>query len=560
MLRLNLLGHTHVTQGSVVIPVSRKAAALFTYLTLEGMPRHRDHLAGLLWDTSGALLNLRVELNRLRQQGLNVFPARQSMLSLKLPTDLDLWLAGSADVQDSTVNAWLALLRGLPLGGLDDLGSSTLRTWLDHQRDHITARIEQHMGQVIGRLNRQGQTHAAASIRVRAQELGLELGIGTLSDPHPPSGPVRDHWPSQTVTVQQILHRARQEPQCLLVWGQRGSARTLISAAAVPAGWHTIQLQYTPNQDDLLHAALRHLLAPLPAAERSELEEAIVSSSSEQNLMRLATLMARQPQPVVLALHDLYEAPEWLSRMLGLLMDLSVPLLLVATPTTSNPLNGVSLANVDWARVHQLTLPPRSTESVYGQLRAAHPYSDSTQLRARATRITQLTEGWAPYVDALLDAPDLTPRLPPDLATRIRAQYGHLDPGMRRRLSVLAQLHDQVTPTLVLTLLGEDGVQTVQAGLALGILAHAAPHDHIAYPGLEHTQDDADARLVFRSEVVRIALAGALSPAERQGARQRLTRLLLASRPIMALYYAERVQDGPLIDQARAALGPTRSV
>ncbi|GHF46415.1 hypothetical protein HNQ07_002398 [Deinococcus metalli] len=559
MFRLNLLGHVHLTKDDVVVPLSRKALALITYLTLDAAPHHRDHLAGLLWENAKALLNLRVELTRLRQQGVELFPARQAILDLRLPTDLDQWDAAGAQVQGNDVPTWLAQLHDTPLSGLDDLGSGVFRTWLDHQRDQIVRKVERRSSVTAARLRRQGQAEASAAIYARAAALGLELGTAPPSEP-PPATVASNDWPLQTGTFRALLGCALLEPQCVLVWGQHGSARTLVTATAALAGWHAVQLQFTSSEDDLLHAVLRHLIAPLPGAERATLEEAITASTSAQNMMRLATLLSHQPQPVLLALHDLYEMPQWLGRMLSLLMNLRVPLMLVASPTAATALHGAPLAHTDWTRVHQLTLPPLSTASVYAHLRARHPHDQPTVLRSHASQIAQLSEGWVPYVDALLDAPTLTPRVPQNLSTRIRAQYGHLDPGLRRRLSMLAQVQDQFTLPVAVGLLGEDAAATVHAALALGILTHAAPREQLRFPELEGTHDDADSRLVFRSEVERVALAGALSPAERQGVREDLARLLLETRPGMALYYAGRVQDPDLIARAHAALPATRAV
>lgn len=558
--QLHFLGHVHLSRDGVPVPVSRKTLALLAYLTLERVPHHRDHLASLLWDNASALLNLRVELTRLRQQGIDVIPARTAMLHVQLPTDVAAWQTGGDHVTPDTLNAWLAPLRGPPLSGLDDLGSSTFRSWLDHQRDQLNGRIEQHCAQVARRLHQHGHTDAGSVLRTRLAELDLVLGPEPLPEPRPAPVPPREPWAAQGATLRGLLQHAHHEPQCVFVWGQRGSARSLVSSVAPAAGWKVIQLQYTPQGDHLIQLLLRHLIAGVPAADRAAHDAAVASAASDQRLDVLLGLLSNQTQPVLLALHDLSEIPAWLGTALSLLMDASVPLLVVVSPTTAGLLGGTSLPALDWSRVHQLTLPPLSRADVAQQLRAAHPDAEAGHVHGWAARITQLSEGWPPYVAALLDAPALTHRLPAELGTRIRSQYGSLDAALHQQLAHLAQVQGPFTAQLATTLLGDRGLHAVHAGLAMGLLAHASPHDHVQFPALTGAHDDADAGLTFRSEVVRVALAGGVAPDERQRIRRALAAALLPTRPAMALHYARRVHDPELTARARAALPDTRAL
>lgn len=558
--QLHLLGHVHLTRDGVPVPVSRKTLALLAYLTLERVPHHRDHLATLLWDNASALLNLRVELTRLRQQGIDVIPARTSMLHLQLPTDVAAWQVGSDSVTPDTLNAWLAPLRGTPLAGLDDLGSSTFRSWLDHQRDQLNGRIEQHCAQVARRLHLHGHTEAGSQLQSRLEELGLSLNADTLPEPRPMTGPTQERRPGQSAALQHLLERAHHEPQCVFMWGQRGSARSLVSSVAAPAGWKLIQLQYTPHHGHLTQLVLRHLLTGLPASERATSEVALASAGPDQLEDLLLRLLSHQAQPVVLALHDVYEAPSWLSSALGLLMNVGAPLLVVMSPTSGSVLGGAALAGLDWSRIHQLTLPPLGRADVARQLNETHPGTDAGQIHGLSARIAQLSEGWPPYVAALLDAPALTHRLPADLGTRIRAQYGSLDAALHQQLAVLAQIQGPFALPLATTLLGERGHAVVEAGLSLGLLTHASAHDHVQFPALTGAHDDADAHLTFRSEVVRVALAGGVAPDERQKVRRSLAATLLPTHPAMALHYAQRAQAQELITEASSALPGTRPI
>lgn len=547
MLTLHLLGHTHLARAGQTLPVSRKAVALLTYLTLEGVPQHREALSELLWETASGLLNLRVELTRLRQQGLELFPTRQAMLSARLPTDLDAWQAGAERMGADRLGPWLALLRGAPLGGLEDLGSCAFQSWLDHQRGRLGDRLERQLAAVAGRLARQEQLSALGALRARADELGLSV-------PAPrPLPPVSGPWPEQTAAVAALIAQAHRAPQCLLLWGQPGSARALLSAAATRGDWHDIQLQYLSQRGHLLHALLRRLIGLRPAEERAGLEETMRTGDQERHLLLVGGLLTCLDRPVLLSLHDVYEAPEWLTHCLGLLMDLGAPLLIALSPTAEGTLGDASLAGVDWSRVHQLRLPPLGPADVLRRLTGADPESTGC-LRSRATRIAQLSEGWPPYVEALLNDPSPTLRLPELLGTRVRLQLGHLDTQMRGGLAVLAQVPAQFSPAVVRGLLGEGGGRVLGTARALGVIGDAAPQDHVLWPSLSCARDDAESRLVFRSEVTRVALAASLPPDERQAVRARLAELLLESCPSVALSCAERAGRPDLAAQARAAL------
>ncbi|MFC6667478.1 hypothetical protein ACFP9V_20440 [Deinococcus radiopugnans] len=91
MLTMHLLGHVHASRGKQPLQLSSKSVALLSYLTLEGRPYHREHLAGLLWETPDALRNLRVELTRLKSRGWIPFrPDNRCCRSVVPP----IWMTG----------------------------------------------------------------------------------------------------------------------------------------------------------------------------------------------------------------------------------------------------------------------------------------------------------------------------------------------------------------------------------------------------------------------------------------------------------------------------------
>ena len=191
---LHVLGHVHLTRQGQTVPVSSKSAALLTYLCLEGLAHHREHLAELLWNTPNPLRNLRVELARLRRDDVAHFPDRQPMLGFQVPLDLSGWLSAAAEVQGDQMLPWLSGLRGLPLSGLEDLGSRRYQQWLEVQRWAIIEQVERALGEVRQRLAGAGRLAQAGQIQARAEQLGLHLpdieadGAGTHGSGSPSGG------------------------------------------------------------------------------------------------------------------------------------------------------------------------------------------------------------------------------------------------------------------------------------------------------------------------------------------------------------------------------------
>ncbi|MGY2893266.1 AAA family ATPase [Deinococcus sp. UYEF24] len=187
MLTVHLLGHAHVTQNGQPVPLSAKAVALIAYLAAEKLPQHRERLADLLWNTAEARTNLRVELARIRSAGLNIFPASRQLLSLEsVGIDIDQWYAQHEGQMNQTELAgWLSTLRGLPLCGLEDLGSTAFQVWVEQQRWMLTEKVEHILARVYARYARAGQDWATRMISSRAEAVGFadpaELSVGETS-------------------------------------------------------------------------------------------------------------------------------------------------------------------------------------------------------------------------------------------------------------------------------------------------------------------------------------------------------------------------------------------
>jgi len=175
VLTVHLLGHAHVTQNGQPVPLSAKAVALIAYLAAEKLPQHRERLADLLWNTAEARTNLRVELARIRSAGLNIFPASRQLLYLEsISTDIDQWQAQQErEMNQTELSTWLATLRGLPLCGLEDLGSTGFQVWVEEQRWMLCEKVESVLARVYAHYVRSGQDWATRLISSRAEAVGF---------------------------------------------------------------------------------------------------------------------------------------------------------------------------------------------------------------------------------------------------------------------------------------------------------------------------------------------------------------------------------------------------
>ena len=567
MLTMHLLGHVHASRGRQPLHLSSKSVALLSYLTLEGRPHHREHLAGLLWDTPDALRNLRVELARLKGRGVDPFPARQPMLTLSCPTDLDGWLAASHPAEERDLIGWLSHLHGPALSGLEDLGTPDFQAWVDQQRQMIHDRIEERLRFALSRYEQQGQDACAALVCARADLLGLELGA-----PHPPV----DHtvpafrWPAQEERLRQVLGQARESSQLVLLQGHSETRRELLRRLVKDTPWTAVQLQATDRQPLLLAALTQHLRQTMAADQRASLP-ATHSHDPETALIELGQLMGAVDQPLLIALHDLphpAQWPEWMGPMLGFLLDLPLPLVLVVSTISPGVAGSLRprLGQFAGPRLHSVALPPVSVQDVVRILDrlpapdALHGSVPDDLRRAHATRLVQRSEGIPMYIRAMLDsndrALDTDARLPVSVRDRLLAHLSGLPTPLREQFARLAQIYGRFDPALAATLLGETAPEVLRTGLHNGVLVPAGASERLTLPQLTHRISDTENHLIFASEVLRSALASSLPATERQTVRATLAKLLLVSEPHLSLIYAARAGLPELSEAADAALPP----
>ena len=402
-MQLHLLGHVHLTRQGQPVPVSTKAAALLTYLCLEGVAHHREHLAELLWDTPDPLRNLRVELARLKRDGVVNFPDRQPMLNFQARLDLTDWLASADQVADAApstgfstgLNAWLATLRGLPLSGLEDLGSRTFQQWLESQRWSISEQLERTLELVQARLLHGRHPEAAGHIQARADRLGLNLPVPVLSAQPPLPGsalaapaptspaPVPSAWPAGTdlparsapdpewrclwdehLQLTRLMHQARTQPQLVLLSGRPGSGkRSLIRQSVEGSGWQAIYLQASVGRPLFLEALSQHLnaLVQQPVPQRvSGVRPA--RPGSDDSLIELASTLHRSELSLVIAVQNAALGQVWLPELVRFLLDLPLSLILVLSESGQVRMEALrqDLAFLEPQRVHQFQMPPLS--------------------------------------------------------------------------------------------------------------------------------------------------------------------------------------------------------
>ncbi|ADV66881.1 transcriptional regulator domain-containing protein [Deinococcus maricopensis] len=569
MYKLQILGHVHLTADGQPVPLSAKAHALLTYLTLERGSHHREFIADLLWDTPEALANLRVELTRLRQKRLPFFPARTPMLHVNCPTDLHTWLQEADHVSDDAVPQWLAALRGTPLSGLEDLGSAEFRDWVELQRQHLGTHLERALGRVYTRLAQAGHTTHLDLIRARADRLGLDLTASTPTPAPSPTSAAPVALPSALAPLHAALigaaNAARHAPQLLLLGARLGSGeRQHLDATFSGTEWSVIHMH--ANSSPLLFmTALTHQLARLCPPELQErLLGAVGGGSHQHDLQRVASLFTAARRPLVLVIHTPQPDQTLVNDGVRFALELPVPLLIVLTATSALGLDALrdALGPMDLSRVHRVDVPPLSVRDVRAMLEARGSAHDPDALHARAARINQQAEGWPLHVEALMDGPDPRLRLPlpPVVRDTLLGDLAHQTPRLRRHLAlwslVYSSLNAELADELTRTLGGDGGLDTFAQAVALGLLQQATPQETLRLDTFTYRTSDLDTHFGFAHEPLRTALAGTLTSSERRELRAHLARHYLSTHPALARLYAEHAGLTDLAAQARAALPP----
>ncbi|WP_157468888.1 hypothetical protein [Deinococcus murrayi] len=564
--RLQVLGHVTLVHGAEVLPLFQKGLALVTYLVLEGQPHHREHLAELLWGTPDALGNLRVELLRLRRRGMTLLPPRQPMLALRCRTDLDDWEATPDHfASESELLEWLSVLRGLPLSGLEDLGTPAFGDWLDAQRSALLDRVEARLRRAASALAARRDREGVRLVAARAEALGLELGV-SLEAPESaaPLPPAAVLWPDQHAQWREVLAGAQERPQLVLLRGEAGTRRLMLAALTQGTPWQTVKV-HAENGAALCQMALKLQLrrvaggnGPTPPPARR---------ADSDSLLELAELLGSIPVPLLLVLHDPSPEDPWWTPLVSLALDLPGPLVVVVTAPTPGPATDRALApllrRVAGPRLHIISLPPLGVEEVSGMLRERLPErTPALEQDILAMRLTQCSEGSLPYVQALLErtppAPDY--RLPAPVSEVLLSTLTSRTPAERRALAQLAQVYGPVTPDLAAALLGDAAGEALALGVRLGLLVPVAATERLTLPALGVRTPDGAAALAFAHELTRCALAASLPAGDREALRRVLARALLPTDPARSLLYARRVGDRVLEARARAALPPWRAL
>ncbi len=543
-LTLHVLGHTYLSRAGRPLPISAKGAALLAYLSLERRPFHREHLAELLWHSGDALRNLRVELNRLRHSLPTLIPERQPMLELALPTDLDDWTAQAADLHPDEVSEWLSVGTGLPLSGLEDLGSPELRDWVDSQRWRISQVIETQLGVAHARLNRAGAHDAAQLISARAEQLGW-----TLRPPPVPSAGLEFTGGGLYRPLLGALRAARGCPQIVFLSGRSAQTRREVVGELAQRQWRSLHVDCPPDAD-LLLAALAHQLSTLLPATPFLTELLSAPEATRHNTVRLWTSLIALNQPLILMINEITD-PQLVLPHVQVALNLPADLLLVLCPADLMAERALraALSGLDQSRLHALPLPPIGTTEIMDALRAHQPHGSPERLYSHAARVAMDADGVEALARSLLqDVPDqgsTRPTLLRGARESLLRDLGPLPPDLLAGLARLAVAHAPIDPTLAQALL-DDAPGFLAHAEHLGLLRPSDPVETVHLPQLEYRPSDQSDTLCFASEPLRVALAATLSRSDRQDIRRHLARL--GGDPHLAAHYARLsgLEAGPL--------------
>lgn len=539
-LELHLLGHAFVSRGGQPVAVSAKGVALLTYLSLERRPFHREHLAGLLWSSPDAPRNLRVELNRMRHLLPGLIPERQPMLSVALPTDLDLWIRRGQDLDPDEVGDWLSLAAGLPLSGLEDLGSAELGVWVDSQRWQITQTIETHLGAAHARLTRAGQTEAAALITARAARMGWEIHARTEE-----SGDVIFGVPPSPV-LRQVLADARRRPQIVVLDGRSAQARLQAVTALAGTAWDTVDIA-CPPEPELLLVALAHQLSRFQSLESGILHLLDTPAGDRGQIVRLWTQYLRAERPLIVVFNDITDVQALLPH-LHVALNIPMDLVLVLCPADPGVRRTLleATASIDPGRMHVHTLPPLGVGEVMDALSPRQRNWPDDLRYACAARLVMDSDGWEPLLRTLWREQEgaHAARVPyPQSTTELLLrELGALPRELIGTLARLALAHAPLDAHTCAAVI-EDAPETLSRAETLGLLVPCDPVETVQFPQLHHRPSDQGETLCFKSESLRVALASTLSRRERQVVRRQLAQAVGALDPPLAAHYARLAGD-----------------
>lgn len=212
------------------------------------------------------------------------------------------------------------------------------------------------------------------------------------------------------------------------------------------------------------------------------------------------------------------------------------------------------LGTLRWTQVHPMYLPSVGISGIM-QARSGSTFE-------QAARWAQCSDGWPLYLQTLWqEGTALTNRCPPQpqtVTSTLLAELSGLPAPALKPLTRLAQIHDRFDPELAEVVLGQGAAQVLQVACQHNVLVPAAGQETVTFPELQSWVDDTETHLTFTSEVLRVALARQLPPAERQQVRTLLARYYQGRCAPLHDYYARRTglpcSDAPAAEQARPAL------
>lgn len=512
------------------------------------------------------------------------------MLSLSGEVDAQLAFKAWPELTEHQLSEWLSRLRGPPLSGLEDTGSTEFQTWVDHQKKSINDQLEAALSQLYARFERAGRGYAAELIRARAELIGLPLHASETVIP-----PELDfEWPSTVDAVRSVLQRAQSAPQLILLHGHLGFRRAVLEAAAENTPWHTVQLQGSADKR-LVQAALSQQLNQLTAPHLQVHQPQAASTTGE--LMLMGELVTRSAKPMLIAVHDAAAAGPWLIHAVRYALDLPAPLVIALSLPLLRSLGqlSASLGQLDWGRVHTLRMTPMGIGAVAralarrAQSRDQAAWSqtgdaqipdiqisdtqmpdtqtldvqppDTQMLRRQAAWLAQQSEGSPLYLRSLLltPAPLSSPAVPETVRNILLSQLADLSPELRGGLVKLAQIQGRFSPGAAAALLGQQAELVLAQATEHELLLNSGVSETVWLPSLSYQADDAEDHLTFASELLRAALAGSLPAPERRRLREILVELFMPLQPEVSQWYARRVRSaaqlsGPNPDSPRADL------
>ena len=320
--------------------------------------------------------------------------------------------------------AWLGLLRGTPLSGLEDAGTRRFSLWLDGQRQRLGDLTEDRLETAHTRAQAAGQWQQAALILRRASSLGQEWAAvaqrsGELQPGHIQAGhsqavhsqpvqiqPVRTHpvhiqpaqpqptelqgakpqpvpgeggWPVASASLYADALRAVGEateasvtrPQLLLISGLSGHRWQLLMQTIRPEDrWLHLSLETVSSTQMLLASVAMQLLPQVPAALQAEVRGTLQQGNDPETLLvRLGSVVMACNQPLLLVLNSAESLPVGVFALLKYIMNwpMQVLVVLIGSADAAPRLVRTLHASLPSERLHHVALP-RLTPAALAEL------------------------------------------------------------------------------------------------------------------------------------------------------------------------------------------------